>query len=159
VQSIAIIHDHLYQLSDLSNINFEEYVKTLINHVCRSYGITSQQIAITIAIQALNLNLNQAIACGLIINELVSNSLKYAFFNSPGGKITICLHRLKTTDSRGILLISDNGCGISPDFNWQTCQSLGLRIVRTLVEQINGTIELDRQGGTTFAITFAIEPV
>jgi len=158
VQAIAAIHEHLYQLSDISQINFAEYVQILVNNLLRSYGVSSQQIQITLNIQPIALSFNLAISCGLIINELVSNSLKYAFGNDRAGKITISLASVpqqeRTTDHQVALEVKDNGVGMAPDFNWQTSRSLGLRIVRTLVHQMDGMVTLDCDRGTVFRIVF-----
>ncbi|MDX2243973.1 MAG: PAS domain S-box protein [Leptolyngbyaceae cyanobacterium bins.302] len=160
VQSIAIIHEHLYQSADLSHINFGEYVQILVNQLFRSYGVNPEKVKTKLEIQPLNLGLNHAIACGLIINELVSNSLKYAFCSEKSGEINICLILNQSTSpaqNQGILMVGDNGSGIPAELNWQNSRSLGLRIVRTLVEQINGTISLDRGSGTAFYVTFPID--
>jgi PAS domain S-box-containing protein len=160
VQSISIIHEHLYQSVDLSRIDFAEYVQILVNHLLRSYGADTQGIQVQLDIAAVNPGLNTAIPCGLIINELVSNSLKYAFSKTKVGKIKICLasqpQHTTVGKNEGILIVQDNGVGFPPDVDWQSSHSLGLRIVCTLVDQLGGTITLDRDRGTTFRITFPL---
>lgn len=159
VQSMAIIHEHLYQSSNLAQINFNDYLQTLLNNLFRSYGVDPQQILLDIKIDSINLPLNTAIPCGLIINELVSNMLKYAFPLGQPGTITIRLSSQtveNSSDFQGVLVIGDNGVGMSPDIDWQTTPSLGLRIVRNLVDQMQGTLTLNRDRGTFFRLTFPI---
>lgn len=162
VQSIAIIHEHLYQSADLSQINFQEYVQILVNNLLCSYGIT-QHVQVQLDIQPVPLGLNLAIPCGLIINELVSNSLKYAFENAQSGEIKICLSsqpkQAAFNENEGILIVQDNGIGFPTDVNWRSSRSLGLRIVCALVEQISGTIRRTDGKGTSFRIAFPLLPI
>lgn len=163
VQSIAIIHEHLYQSGDISHIDFEEYVQILVNHLMRSYGVDPAQIRLCLDLEPIELGLNTAIPCGLIINELVSNSLKYAFFNTKMGEIKICLYyqleRNSLAQNGGVLIVEDNGVGFPADLNWKSSRSLGLRIVCTLVEQIGGSISLHRDRGTAFRISFPLPQI
>ncbi len=160
VHAIAVIHEHLYQSVDLSKINFDDYVKILVNNLLRSYGVNPKSIQLHFAMQPLDLSLNTAIPCGLIINELVSNSLKYAFPITRQGEIKISLlsqpDKLESSKNKAILTIQDNGVGLPPTMNWQASRSLGLRIVRMLVEQLGGTLTLDRDRGTAFQIMFPL---
>lgn len=157
VQSMALIHEHLYQAQDLSRIDFGEYLHTLVNHLFQSYGV-SEQITLAIATNNLTLTLNTAIPCGLIINELVSNSLKYAFPDDRPGHIWLSLQQEQTTHPDAgrqlTLVVADNGTGIPEALDWQTTPTLGLRIVRNLVDQIKGKITLDHNAGTLFEISF-----
>lgn len=157
VQSMALIHEHLYQAEDLSQIDFGEYLHTLVNHLLQSYGVNGR-ITVAIATHDLTLTLNTAIPCGLIINELVSNSLKYAFPNDRPGHISLSLQREQLDQAdvgRQItLVVEDNGIGIPETLDWQTTPSLGLRIVRNLVDQIKGKITLKRDSGSLFQISF-----
>lgn len=161
VQSMAFIHEQLYQSPDLSSIDFGDYLQTLVNNLFRSYGINHKQIALSIETQGINLTLNSAIPCGLIVNELVSNSLKYAFPDCQQGAISIHLHTQFNPEvmvnTQAVLKITDDGVGIPQAMVWQNTNSLGLRIVRNLVAQLKGNISLDRQYGTSFTITFPIE--
>lgn len=160
VQSMASIHEQFYQSPDLAQIDFKDYVRTLATNLFHSYGISQQQIGLSIAVEDISLTLDTAIPCGLIINELISNALKYAFPNHRTGKITIYLSSLhnkhSTNYDQGILIISDDGIGISDTVDWETTPSLGLRIVRNLVEQIKGTLAVNRDRGTTFQLIFPI---
>lgn len=157
IQSMVLIHEHLYQADDLSQIEFGEYLHTLVNHLFRSYGV-GEHITLAIATNGLTLTLNTAIPCGLIINELVSNSLKYAFPNDRPGHISLSLQREQSDhpDVGGqiILVVADNGVGIPEAVDLQTTASLGLRIVRNLVDQMKGKIVLNRDSGSLFQISF-----
>lgn len=160
VQSMGLIHEQLYQSSDLSQIDLNEYLDSLVSNLFRSYGISHQQVALSIETNDTDLNLNIAISCGLIINELVSNSLKYAFPTHQLGKITICLTSVLDEplgEWKVTLLVIDNGVGISATIDWQNSPSLGMRIVRNLVHQIKGQMTLLPEAGTAFQITFAIK--
>jgi two-component sensor histidine kinase/CheY-like chemotaxis protein len=152
VQSMALIHEHLYQNSDLSQVDFGDYIRSLADNLFRCYGISQRLIYIDIETNALKLSLDTAIPCGLIINELVSNSLKYAFLNKQSGKIIIYLQ--KDSDSSLRLTVGDSGIGIPENIDWQSTKSLGLRIVHNLTRQLKGTISLERNCGTTFHINF-----
>lgn len=154
VQSMAIIHEQLYQSPDFSQIDFGEYVQMLTNHLFRSYGVDQQTINLTIDTNGLFLTLNTAIPCGLIVNELVSNSLKHAFPNATGTVLVQLQSVLTESGSMMQLTIADTGIGIPKALDWQTNNSLGLRIVRNLAAQLRGTITLDRTYGTHFQITF-----
>jgi PAS domain S-box-containing protein len=156
VQSMALIHEHLYQASDLSQIDFGQYIRSLTDNLFRCYGVSQRAIIPKIETNALKLSLDTAIPCGLIINELVSNSLKYAFVNRQEGEIKIILKQ--NSDNGFSLIVSDSGVGIAENFNWQNTNSLGLRIVHNLTRQIKGKISLERDAshhcGTTFYINF-----
>ncbi|RMF65667.1 MAG: PAS domain S-box protein, partial [Cyanobacteria bacterium J069] len=160
VQSMAIIHEQLYQSANFSQINLDEYIRPLISNLFQTYGVSQQHIVPAIATHGLSLNLNTAIPCGLIINELVSNALKYAFPDGQTGNITICVEIQPSVEdsqlSQGMMTISDDGVGMSPDLDWQQTNSLGLVIVRSLVAQLRGSLELKRKPGTTFLISFPI---
>ncbi|MBM0743771.1 PAS domain S-box protein [Phormidium sp. CLA17] len=159
VQSMALIHEQLYQSSDLAEIDLSEYLHSLVNNLFSSYGISYQQVTLSIETNGTYLNLNTAIPCGLIINELISNSLKYAFPANQLGEIRICVTSVldeSLNEYKGTLLVMDNGIGIPTTIDWQNSPSLGMRIVRNLVHQIKGDITLLPGTGTAFQITFPI---
>lgn len=153
VQSMALIHEHLYQSPDFSQIDFGEYIRSLTNNLFRCYGV-SRTVALKIETNGLKLTLDTAIPCGLMINELVSNSLKYAFPNGNKGEITISLQL--SIDNTVTLKVGDSGIGIPETLDWQNSNSLGLRIVRNLTKQLKGNISLEHGHGTTFHITFVV---
>ena len=153
IKSMALIHEKLYQSRDLSRVDFNEYIKSLINSLFRSYGIDTDRIVTKLKIEDVSLGLDHAIPCGLIINELVSNSLKYAFPEDRKGEISVTLRSINEDELE--LTVSDNGTGIPEDLDIRNTDSVGLELVTILAEdQLEGKIDLDRTGGTTFRILF-----
>ena len=154
IKTMAFIHESLYQTNDFSKINFSEYVVNLSKNLVHSYGILDSYVDLILEVEDVSLNLDLSIPCGLIINELVSNALKYAFLNTQKAKIKIELFENK--DSL-YLIVQDNGIGFPNNINYEETDSLGLQLVMTLVEQINGTIKLENTKGTKFTIIFKKE--
>jgi two-component sensor histidine kinase/CheY-like chemotaxis protein len=152
VRSMALIHEKLYQSENLARINFGEYVHNLVTFLFRSYKSDSSVIALKIQADGIYLDVDSAVPCGLIVNELVSNALKHAFAPGQAGEIRIQLFQDVPDQYR--LEISDNGVGIPSDMDFRHTESLGLRLVSTLVDQLDGHIELDRRRGTAFKVTF-----
>jgi len=152
VKSMALVHEKLYQSKDLAKINFEKYIRNLTNHLFRAYRTNSNAIKLKINVNDVSLSIDTAIPCGLIINELVSNSLKYAFTEGREGEIRIDLHSDGANKFR--LIVSDNGAGFPKDLDFRNSPSLGLQLVNSLTNQLDGTIKLDGSSGTEFKITF-----
>lgn len=152
IQSMALIHDRLYQSQDLAKISIAKYIQKLTTDLFRSYKISSNEIKTKINIADISLDINSAIPCGLIINELISNSLKHAFPKDKEGEINIDFH--SDNNSNLTLIFSDNGIGFPEDIDFRNTESLGLQLVNILVKQLNGTIDFEVNGGTTFRITF-----
>jgi two-component sensor histidine kinase len=150
---MSLVHEKLYQSNNFTRIDFEEYIRELTNGLFRSYGVDKDKISLTIDIENISFLINSAIPCGLIINELVTNSLKHAFPDGMKGEIKIILH---SADENMIeLVVSDNGIGIHEDIDFKTTKSLGLHLVTILAEnQLHGDINLDRSKGTKFKIKF-----
>jgi PAS domain S-box-containing protein len=151
IKSMAYIHESLYQTKDFSEINFSEYVVMLVKSLMQSYNTIDNRIKTRFDVENLLLNLDTAIPCGLIVNELVSNALKYAFTYNKEGYIFVLL---KKRDKKIVLSISDNGVGLPKHVDYRNTESLGLQLVVTLVEQIDGEIELNLEKGTNFTIEF-----
>jgi PAS domain S-box-containing protein len=154
VRAMAYIHETLYRNKDFSNIKFDEYVKSITNTLLSSYGSKDKKIDTIIDVENVNLNLNYSIPCGLILNELVSNSLKYAFNSRQKGCVKVFLKR---NNNKIDFKISDDGIGLPAEIDFKATETLGLQLVVTLVEQLNGKIELSKNSGTEFLITFSIE--
>lgn len=151
VGSMALIHQQLYQSENFNQVNLEEYIKSLIRSLLKSYQNSSVHIETEVRVEE-NLPLDYAIPCGLIINELVTNSLKYAFHELEKGKISV---KLESDNKQIILVISDNGSGIPKNIEFDTSDTLGLYLVKIIVEdQLHGTVKIDREKGTEFRITF-----
>ncbi len=155
VKSMAIIHEKLYQSHDLNSIKIADYVNSLVRDLFYSLNITEGHIKLLIDVEDINLSIETAIPCGLIINELVSNSLKYAFPNNKNGKVLISI---KSNDDGYELIISDDGVGFPEELDYKNTNSLGLQLVNSLTEQIDGKIDMDQSNGTKFIINFNDNP-
>ena len=153
VQSMALIHEYLYKNQDLAQIDVRAYLQVLASQLSRSYAITRGRIAVQTDIDDVFLDANQAILCGLLINELVSNSLKHAFPDDRSGQIDVELHQRKGTLLE--LVVRDNGVGLPESVDFHQPETLGLELVGTLARRLGGTIELDRLDGTCFRMTFS----
>jgi len=150
--SMALVHEKLYQSEDLASIDLNEYITHLASALFRSYGADTGSVALKIDVADVVFGVDTAIPCGLIINELVSNSLKYAFPDGKEGEIKIAL---RFTDGDEITLtVSDNGVSIPDELDLTNTGSLGLKLVHILTDQIRGRLEVDRSEGTTFRIRF-----
>jgi PAS domain S-box-containing protein len=152
IKSMSFIHESLYRTKDFSSIDFSEYVVNLCNNLVHSYQIYDTSIKPEIDVENVYLNLDISIPCGLIINELVSNSFKYAFKSKRSGKVIVSIKQKPNKIVE--MIISDDGPGLPKDLDFRKTESLGLQLVVTLVDQISGKIELDRKKGTKFIISF-----
>ena len=153
-KSMALIHERLYKSDDLKSINFGEYISNLANDLFRTYGADRNKLELDLRMKNtdnLNVDINTAVPLGLIVNELLSNSIKHAFPDDRGGKIMVDFHK---EDDGFILIISDNGIGFPEELDYKNTKSLGLQIVNTLTNQIGGVITMNVQDGTTFTIEF-----
>ncbi|WP_321422132.1 histidine kinase dimerization/phosphoacceptor domain -containing protein [uncultured Methanobacterium sp.] len=156
VKSMAMIHEKLYQSKDFTHIKFEDYIKRLISNLFYSYDTKMDQIKLRVDVEDIDLNMETAIPCGLIISELFSNSLKYAFPEGKSGEIRVSLEKYQDDEHEWnyILTVQDNGIGLPSDFDIRNTRTLGLELVNSLTKQIDGTLELDSSNGTKFKITF-----
>ena len=156
IRSMALIHEKLYRSGSLAEINFGDYVKSLVDDLLRMYNVPLGTVTITADIENVQLGVDTAIPCALIINELVSNSLKHAFPDGRTGDVTVALQRANGVHT---LTVADDGVGFPADLDFRATDSLGMQLVTALVNQLDGTITLDRTKGTTFIITFKPEGV
>jgi two-component system, sensor histidine kinase LadS len=152
VESMALVHDKLYHSNDSTRIDFAAYTHTLATHLFASYGAMAEGIALRVNIDAITLSVDTAIPCGLILNELVANAVQHAFPAAKQGEVCITLHA--DENGRFVLGVADNGIGFPPHLDFRHTTSLGLQLVTTLTEQLDGTIELEHNGGTTFTLAF-----
>jgi predicted ATPase/two-component sensor histidine kinase len=152
IRSVALVHENLYQAGNFSKIPMASHIRSLCSHLTRAYHSPGRNPELTIDVGDLELDMTQAIACGLIINELFSNALKYAFPRDRAGHVRIGLR--SSSGRRRILEVSDDGVGLPPDMDITNTNSLGLRLVQDLTEQLHGTLDVRRDAGTTFTITF-----
>ena len=153
VKSMALVHQQLYQSDNLSEIVLASYVKQLIGNLSRAYSITSQ-IEYSLEIADFELDLDTAVPCGLIINEIVTNAIKYAFPATQRGEISIHAHA--NSENNLALTIEDNGIGLKPNYVPETSKSLGLRLVKSLTEQLQGKLDIisSQNSGTKFEFVF-----
>ena len=150
VKSLAIIHEKLYQSADFASINFEEYIQSLVSYLLSYYSTNNIIVDINVE-KDIILNMDTAVPCGLIINELVTNSIKFAFPGKKTGKIYI---QLRYEDGSLILIIGDNGVGLPDGIDFENSQKLGLQLVKTLTDQLEGKIQYNGENGTEFRIKF-----
>jgi two-component sensor histidine kinase len=145
INSMALIHASLYMQKDFSNVHFPTYVNNIATNLKQSYVAVDKQIDLNLQIHDLNMHIDDAIPCGLIINEILSNAFKYAFLNTNTGKINI---KVQLGEGNIMLVLSDNGCGFPSDVDYKNTQSLGLQLVNSLVAQLSGNMELKSKTGT-----------
>lgn len=152
VRSMALIHEKLYQSSDLARIDFNAYLHSLVTSLVQSYQVRSHRLEILVKAENVYLNVDTAIPCGLIVNELVSNSLKYAFPEGRTGKIAVSCQ--KTSEGHYMLIVEDDGRGLPAEFDLAKASSLGLKLVTSLARQIDGNVGINSSNGTQFIINF-----
>ncbi len=153
VRAMALVHEKLYQSEDLAKTDFAEYIRSLVTDLFRSYAVSARVINLHLDVEEVRLSIDTAIPCGLIINELVSNSLKYAFPGNQSGEIRISL-RADQPDHYH-LTVADNGTSFPAGLDFRRTKSLGLQLVCNLTKQLQGTIDLTFEPGATFKITFS----
>ena len=151
VKSMAMVHEKIYLSEDLAHINFGDYIQSLVSNLFYSYTVDKSKIRSVLKIDEVNLNIETAVPCGLIISELVSNGLKHAFPNEMKGRILISL---KANGDKYELIICDNGIGLPKGLGINNLESLGLLLVKNLTNQIDGRIYVNNNHGTEFKIVF-----
>jgi two-component sensor histidine kinase len=154
VRSMALIHEKLYQSSDLAKIDFSEYVKSLAADLFRSYQRGLGKVNLIVEADEVALELDRAIPCGLILNELITNALKYAFSEGRYGTLRVELragpdHEIK-------LQVADDGVGMPPGFDYRNADSLGIKLVQSLTAQLDGQLQVEQSNGTVFQISFKV---
>jgi len=152
VQSIAMIHEDLYQSKDLGHIRFGGYGRTLVTNAFHATGVSPIAIALEVDLADVSLPVHQAIPCGLILNELITNAVKHAFPGGRSGTIRVVLTNLPAARLR--LSVSDDGVGLPAELDPLTTESLGLQIVVTMAEQIEAELRVERGHGLGFHFTF-----
>ncbi len=152
VRSMSLIHEKLYQSHDLSRIDFADYLKTLTSGLAGSFAGPSSAVRISVDVEEIMLGVDSAVPCGLIVNELVTNCFKYAFTGGRAGEIKIRMAR--SAEARLQLSVADDGVGFPKGLDFRETESLGMQLITTLTEQLDGSIELTNGTGTKFEITF-----
>ncbi len=156
VQAMSLVHNRLYRSSDLAHINFREYTGDLLADIARSYGDRAGNIALVTDVGDITFDIDTAMPLGLIMNELVSNAMKHGFSGERKGTITVSLHENR---EHFLFAVKDDGIGFPRDMDFTGTESLGMQLVVTLVSQLEGSIELVRDNGTEFRITFRPEQI
>jgi two-component sensor histidine kinase len=151
IRAMSMIHQNLHQSDNYSGVDIGKYLKDLVIYLCRTYNINTSQIKLIINIGLPSLPIDTSITCGLIINELISNALKYAFPGDRSGNITLSLVKFPKQNK---LVVSDNGIGLHEKMDMEYKDTFGLLLIRTLVDQLNGTLEVVRKNGAKFIIRF-----
>jgi len=152
VHSMAILHETLYQSENFVEIDVARYIRKLAEHLFRSYDGMVDRIRLRTDLERVSLAPDDVVPCGLIVNELVSNALKYAFPGGLEGEIRIGLHAEPNNMAK--LTIADTGIGLQGGVDWNTVRSLGFRLVHSLAKQLGAKIEVHSDVGTEFRITF-----
>ena len=152
IKSMALIHEKLYQSGNLARVSFGQYITGLTDQLLRAHAARPDAVALRREVEDISLDIDAAIACGLIVNELVSNALKHAFPDARQGEIVIRLHA--DQDGCVTLVVADNGVGLPPGTDLRAAETLGLQLVSTLVQQLRGSVEVDGGEGTRFTIRF-----
>lgn len=154
IKSMSFIHESLYQTTDFSSIEFTQYIETISRNLIHSYSYTSGPVELETDFDTIYLSIDQAIPCGLIVNELMSNALKYAFPEKDEKRENQIKLHVKERKGKISLLVADNGVGLPEDFKHEESDSLGIQLVYTLSEQLDATMKVDNNKGTSFLITF-----
>jgi PAS domain S-box-containing protein len=151
VRSMALVHEKFYQSDELTEIDFGEYIEKLCQYLYQSYGDKTDRVHLRISGDHVGLDMDTAMPCGLLINEIVSNAYKYAFPGLMQGEILINMHRLNGKVS---IVISDNGVGLPTAVDFEKSESLGMQLIGALTNQLDGELKVSRENGTTFQVTF-----
>jgi PAS domain S-box-containing protein len=157
VRSMAMVHENLYKSQDLARVDLQNYIEMLSAHIRAQFG-SDRPVIIRVQAVGAEVDLNTAIPCGLILNELITNAFKHAFRGArrPGGpadcEVAITVKR---EGGELVMTVSDNGTGLPEALDWEKAETLGLKLIKMLSRQLNGALELDRTGGTTFRLRFA----
>lgn len=155
IRTMALVHEKLYQTDDFSSLDFKDYVMSLTSYLMQIYEGIKDRVEIDLNMKDIRFDMDKAIPCGLIINELVSNSMKYAFPEDKSGKIEISLQKNRKGEVR--LAVSDNGIGLPGSFEISKIKTLGLHMVNLLVkDQLRGKLNVVRKRGSEFVITFCM---
>lgn len=163
VRSMALIHEKLYINSDLSKIDFNDYLESLVSHLTVSYNINPDRVKVLFDIEKTNrfMDINTAVPCGLIVNELLTNAFKYAFPKNKKGEIKLVYESVKSGKSKfkNTIKVMDNGVGLPKNFVPEELNTLGMQLVTTLVEQIDGKLSIEKIQGAGFVVSFVTDEV
>jgi two-component sensor histidine kinase len=148
---MALVHEKFYQSEALTEIDFAEYIEKLCHYIYQTYGDKTDRIQVEVKGDHIGLDMDTAMPCGLLVNEIVSNAYKYAFPGHVTGKITVSLKR---SNGKTTLGINDNGIGLPEGFDFDKSESLGMQLIQALTNQLDGELALNRENGTSFEVSF-----
>jgi two-component sensor histidine kinase len=151
VRTIGDIHELLYRSPELARVDFNLYLNRLAGSLCAFYAVDRNRIGVRVDAKDTKLELGKAIPCGLIVNELLTNALKYAFPEGRSGEIRV---KLRCEGGECLLEVADNGVGVPEEITLGNTTSLGLKLVSVLAQQVRGEVRLERHEGTRFVISF-----
>jgi len=154
IRAMALIHEKLYESEDLEKVDFSDYIQSLIAYLFDTYSLEPGQVQLNMHVENLNLDRESAIPLGLILNELISNTLKHAFPDNRKGELQIILRNCEDEEYDYILVVEDNGVGFPDGFDLRNSDTLGMMIIFTLVKQMRGVIGIEKKDGTSFTIKF-----
>jgi len=155
VRTMAMVHEKLYESSDLARIEFAGYVNSLLSYLWRAQQASDCHIQLDLKLEPVSLPVTAAVPCGLILNELFSNALKHAFNGRDSGKVRVSLW--ESSDGCVCIKVWDDGIGLPVDFDWKKAPSLGLRLVQMLARQLRATVEMESDRGTSSTISFEVK--
>jgi two-component sensor histidine kinase len=153
IQSIATVHEKLYQSESFSDITLDSYIQDLVSYISNTFGNENTNVHFEKDIDPISLTVSQAIPCGLLLNELITNTYKHAFPEQNEGTIAISMHQKRNTAH---LTVEDDGVGLPPDFDIEQSSSLGMTLISTLVQQLGGSLSIQSAPSTRFQISFDI---
>ena len=156
VRSMALVHEKFYQAEELLEINFGDYIEKLCQYLYQAYGDKTDRVQIRLNVDPVGLDMDTAMPCGLLINEIVSNSYKHAFPGENTGVITIDFHR---NDGLILLKIKDNGVGLPANIDVTATETLGMQLIQALTGQLDGNLDVERDNGTCFSVVFGYPKV
>lgn len=151
VRSMALVHEKFYQAEELTEIDFGDYVEKLSQFLYQSYGDKTDRIHVKVESDHVALDMDTAMPCGLLVNEIVSNAYKYAFPEAVSGEIKI---QLSKVDGKVVMKIADNGIGLPEGFSIENSESLGMQLIQALTSQVDGELAVSREKGTAFTVSF-----
>lgn len=152
VRSMAMVHEKLYRSKDLARVDFNEYILGLGYHMFQMYGVTPETVLLKVDAENVFLDINTAIPCGLLVSELISNALKHAFPDGRKGEVAVSMTSIE--NGSFTLTVRDDGVGLNRDLDLKNSDSFGLQLVDMLSEQLQGSVSIQRNGGTTFTVQF-----
>lgn len=151
IKAMVLVHEQLYQSANLAEIEMKTYINELLQYPIDAYAVDIEQIKLLMDVDPIFLAVDSAVVCGLIINELVSNAIKYAFLNNNTGHITVSL---KSLNDKVFLTVKDSGVGLPDAFEMKSEKTLGMRLVANLAKQLGGDVVVTNDHGAVFVITF-----